>query len=82
MARVLIDFDRETFNRLLDVAHSERRSVPMQAEVIVRQALGLPFPYPVPTQPPPPCGRNVPRKNGARRAARGERDRGLVEATR
>jgi hypothetical protein len=46
MPRLRLDLDRETFDALADKAFSERRPVPLQAEVILRQALGLEFPYP------------------------------------
>lgn len=45
MALVRVDLDTETYQRLMDVALSERRPVPLQAEVVLRRALGLPFPY-------------------------------------
>jgi hypothetical protein len=47
MPRLRLDLDRETFEALADQAFAERRPVPLQAEVILRQALGLKFPYPV-----------------------------------
>jgi hypothetical protein len=46
MPRLRLDLDRETFEALADKAFSERRPVQLQAEVILRQALGLQFPYP------------------------------------
>ena len=46
MPRVRLDLDRETFDALTDKAFAERRTVPLQAEVILRLALSLPFPYP------------------------------------
>jgi hypothetical protein len=46
MACLKISLDRETFRRLLDSALRERRPLPWQAEVLLRQALGLPFPAP------------------------------------
>ncbi len=52
MTQVRVNLDSETFIRLIDAACSERRPVPMQAEVMLRRALGLPFPYAHPAQPP------------------------------
>lgn len=46
MPRVRLDLDPETFDTLAVRAAAERRPVPLQAEVMLRQALGLPFPYP------------------------------------
>ena len=46
MQRLKLDLDAETFEALAVQALSERRPVPLQAQVILRQALGLPFPYP------------------------------------
>jgi hypothetical protein len=46
MPRVRLDLDKETFDALVIRAAAERRPVPLQAEVILRQALQLPFPYP------------------------------------
>ena len=46
MARLRLDLDQETFLALTDRALRERRAVVCQAEVMLRQALGLPFPYP------------------------------------
>ena len=46
MPRLRLDLDKETFETLAEQAYSERRPVPLQAEVILRQGLGLPFPYP------------------------------------
>jgi hypothetical protein len=46
MARLRLDIDQETFERLREVALQERRLPEWQAEVLLRQALGLPFPYP------------------------------------
>jgi hypothetical protein len=45
MAQLKLDLDQETFERLVEVALQERRPVVWQAEVLLRQALGLPFPY-------------------------------------
>jgi hypothetical protein len=47
MPRLRLDLDLETFEALADKAFAERRPVHYQAEVILRQALGLPFPFPV-----------------------------------
>ncbi len=46
MPRLRVDLDTETFEALAANAAAERRPVPLQAEVILRQSLGLPFPYP------------------------------------
>ena len=46
MPRVRLDLDNETYESLVALATAERRPVQLQAEVMVRQALGLPFPYP------------------------------------
>jgi hypothetical protein len=46
MARLRLDLDQETFLALTDRALRERRPVDWQAEVMLRQALGLSFPYP------------------------------------
>jgi hypothetical protein len=46
VARLHLEPDQETFVALTDRALRERRPVVWQAEVILRQALGLPFPYP------------------------------------
>lgn len=45
MTQLKLDLDQETFERLVEVALQERRPVVWQAEVLLRQALGLPFPY-------------------------------------
>ena len=47
MPRLRLDLDRETFEALAAQALAERRTATWQAEVLLRQALGLPFPYPV-----------------------------------
>ena len=44
--RLRLELDRDTSDRLIGQAAAERRPVPWQAEVLLRQALGLPFPYP------------------------------------
>ena len=46
MARLRLDLDQETFLALTDRALRERRTLVWQAEVMLRQALGLVFPYP------------------------------------
>ncbi len=51
MATLRVTLDRDTYQRLLETALSERRPVPLQAEVTIRRALGLPFPYAHPAQP-------------------------------
>lgn len=45
MARIKLDLDSETYQHLLDAALAERRPVHWQAEIMLRQALGLSFPY-------------------------------------
>ena len=59
MPRLRLDLDRETFEALVAQALSERRSAAYQAEVILRQAMGLPFPYPATplTEPTPSTSR-------------------------
>jgi hypothetical protein len=52
MAMLTLNLDGETFERLLEVALRERRPVPWQAEVLLRQALRLPFPYPAAARQP------------------------------
>jgi hypothetical protein len=51
MPRVRFDLDPETFEALAQKAEAERRPVPLQAIVIIRQALNLPFPYPTSLNP-------------------------------
>ena len=46
MPRLRLDLDRETFDALGVMALAERRPATYQAEVLLRQALGLPFPFP------------------------------------
>jgi hypothetical protein len=53
MARLKLELDQPTFQRLLETALGERRPVVWQAEVMLRQALGLPFPYPANTTDAP-----------------------------
>jgi hypothetical protein len=47
-----IEIDTEMIERLTAQAVNEKRSIPRQAEVILRKALGLPFPrvQPIPTK--------------------------------
>jgi hypothetical protein len=47
-----LDLDDETAARLQALALAERRPTIWQAEVLLRQALGLPFPYPRPASTP------------------------------
>lgn len=47
MPRLKLVIDDETFEALEQRALSERRSADWQAEVILRQSLGLPFPVPI-----------------------------------
>ena len=47
MPRVRLDLDTETYESLVAHASAELRPVQLHAEVLLRQALGLPFPYPV-----------------------------------
>jgi hypothetical protein len=44
MARLQLELDTETAERLMESAVAERRPVVWQAEVLLRRALGLPFP--------------------------------------
>jgi len=46
MAILKLNLDQETLDALMDLASRERRPADWQAEVLLRQALGLPFPYP------------------------------------
>jgi hypothetical protein len=50
VARLRLDLDQETFLALTDRALRERRPIDWQAEVMLRQALGLSFPYPENTE--------------------------------
>jgi hypothetical protein len=45
MAILKLRPDTETMDRLVERAAQERRPIVWQAEVLLRQALGLPFPY-------------------------------------
>ena len=46
MPKLHLDLDRETYEALASQALAQRRPVVFQAEVILRQTLGLPFPFP------------------------------------
>jgi hypothetical protein len=46
MAGLKIVLDKETLDALERRAQSERRPLDWQAEVLLRQSLGLPFPLP------------------------------------
>ena len=46
MLRLKLEPDEDTAPRLIKCAASEPRPVPWQAELLLRQALGLAFPYP------------------------------------
>ena len=60
MPKLRLDLDRETFEGLASQALAQRRPVVLQAEVILRQTLGLPFPYPITSdrQTSPPVARD------------------------
>jgi hypothetical protein len=45
MALLKLQIDSETMERLVEQAVRERRPITWEAEVLLRQALGLPFPY-------------------------------------
>lgn len=47
MPELTLNIDKQTYSALVDRAISERRPVDLQAEVILRTALGLAFPYSV-----------------------------------
>lgn len=49
--QVKIEIDAEMIERLTVQAVTEKRSIPRQAEVVLRRALGLPFPRVQPTRP-------------------------------
>jgi hypothetical protein len=51
--QIKLDVDSETFGRLVERADIERRPVGWQAEILIRQAPGLPFPYPAIEKPNP-----------------------------
>lgn len=44
--RLLLDLDPDTTERLVESAVANRRPMPWQAEVLLRQSLGLPVPWP------------------------------------
>ena len=46
MPRLRLDLGRETYEALASQALAQRMPVVFQAEVILRQTLGLPFPFP------------------------------------
>ena len=46
MPTLRLDLDRETFEALAPQALAQRRPAVFQAEVMLRQTLGLPFSYP------------------------------------
>ncbi len=50
MPRLRLDLDRETYDALASQALVQRRSVVFQAEVILRQTLGLPYPSAAPDE--------------------------------
>ena len=66
MAVLRLDLDADTFEHLVRSAVAERRPVVMQAEVVLRRALGLPFPYATgdataaAPPAPPPSGKAIP----------------------
>ena len=43
--RIQLELDKNTSIKLVERSVTERRPVPWQAEILLRQALGLPFPY-------------------------------------
>ena len=47
MPNIRLNLDDETYERLTESAVSNRRPLDWHAEVLLRQALGLPFPYPM-----------------------------------
>lgn len=70
MGHVRVDLDRETYKRLMKSAVSERRPPGMQAEVLLRRALGVdPAPVTPPVregqETPPPRERGPPRSTPA-----------------
>ena len=54
MPRLRLDLDTETFDSLVAQASAELRPVQLQAEVLLRQALGLPFPLGIDDPPSAP----------------------------
>ncbi len=57
MPRLRLDVDTETFESLVAHATAELRPVQLQAEVLLRQALGLPFPVVLEQSPTSECDR-------------------------
>jgi hypothetical protein len=57
--RLRIDLDPQTAEALAKSAVRELRPVPMQAEVLLRRALGLPFPKESPANAPEPVAAGV-----------------------
>ena len=65
--RLRIELDTETTEALARSAVNDRRPIPWQAEVLLRQALGLSFPAkhegraptPAPSAAPTPAGEGV-----------------------
>jgi hypothetical protein len=53
MPRLRLDVDEETWERVVDRAEAERRPPMWQAEVLLRQAVGLPFPRSESSTPTP-----------------------------
>jgi hypothetical protein len=51
--RIHLELDSETSKALLTQAMSEQRPVPLQAAVMLRCCLGLPFPFPPTAQSNP-----------------------------
>jgi hypothetical protein len=45
--KIRLELDSETSMALIAQARAERRTATLQAEVMLRRALGLPFPYPL-----------------------------------
>jgi len=43
--RIKLDLDKDTTQKLVERSASDRRPVAWEAEVLLRQALGLPFPF-------------------------------------
>ena len=58
MPRLKLDLDTETFESLIAHATAELRPVQLQAEVLLRQALGLPFPFVLEQPATSECDRN------------------------
>lgn len=52
--RIQVEPDRETQRRIIEAAVRERRSVPNQAEILLRRAVGLPDPVYTPSTPAQP----------------------------